>query len=149
MGRKRIRAHANPMADHDFDIPTSPDAMDWISHFPAYFPTAGADHHKHEVTIADIGCGFGGLSVRLAQMFPDKLTIGMEIRPRVVEVVKDRITKLRAEHSADNAADSAAAVPDNPNDPNNFNNPNNPKNPNNPNRSLAHTTMCPSCASTS
>lgn len=32
---------------------------------------------------ADVGCGFGGLTVRLATLFPDKLVVGMELRDKV------------------------------------------------------------------
>lgn len=100
MGRKRIRAHANPMADHDIpDVPCSPDEMDWHAHYPQYCPagTSSEGMETKAVTIADIGCGFGGLSMKLAAMFPEKLVLGMEIRPRVVDTVKARIAKLRSQ----------------------------------------------------
>lgn len=63
--------------------------MDWASHYPAFIETETANHRheetpnvpstalKKEVTIADIGCGFGGLLVALAPKFPDELIIGM------------------------------------------------------------------------
>jgi tRNA (guanine-N7-)-methyltransferase len=31
-----------------------------------------------------IGMGFGGLTIALAQLFPDKLVLGMEIRAKVI-----------------------------------------------------------------
>ena len=31
----------------------------------------------------DVGCGFGGLTVTLAALFPDKLVLGLEIRAKV------------------------------------------------------------------
>lgn len=110
MGRKRIRAHANPMADMEItDVPPSPDEMDWHIHYPQHFislnksvstsstsAVSNGDSQKM-VTIADIGCGFGGLSVKLAAMFPEKLTLGLEIRPRVVDTVRSRILRLRSE----------------------------------------------------
>jgi tRNA (guanine-N7-)-methyltransferase len=34
---------------------------------------------------ADIGCGYGGLLVRLSTLFPDKLMVGMEIRVKVMK----------------------------------------------------------------
>jgi tRNA (guanine-N7-)-methyltransferase len=43
--------------------------------------------------------GFGGLTVALAQLFPDKLCLGMEIRAKVCEYVRLRIDGLRAEHA--------------------------------------------------
>ncbi len=41
--------------------------------------------------------GFGGLTVALAKEYPDKLVLGMEIRPKVCEYVKLRIDALREE----------------------------------------------------
>lgn len=35
------------------------------------------------VRFADVGCGFGGLTIRLAETFPDKLVVGMELRDKV------------------------------------------------------------------
>jgi len=68
------------MADHDIpDVPCSPDEMDWRTHYPKYF-SGSSEADTKAVTIADIGCGFGGLSVKLAAMFPDQLVLGMEIR---------------------------------------------------------------------
>eukprot|EP00462_Mataza_sp_D1_P019008 CAMPEP_0175133396 /NCGR_PEP_ID=MMETSP0087-20121206/7618_1 /TAXON_ID=136419 /ORGANISM="Unknown Unknown, Strain D1" /LENGTH=297 /DNA_ID=CAMNT_0016415879 /DNA_START=715 /DNA_END=1608 /DNA_ORIENTATION=+ len=96
-GRKRIRAHANPLSDHDFpEVPLVPAGMDWSKHYPKV--QAG-----QQVTIADIGCGFGGLSVTLAEMFPDKLVLGLEIRGMVVNAVEERIQKLRDDAEADNS----------------------------------------------
>lgn len=36
-----------------------------------------------QVRFADVGCGFGGLLVRLSPLYPGKLMIGMEIRDKV------------------------------------------------------------------
>jgi len=63
--------------------------MDWSPHFPQ-FPNA-------KVTIADIGCGFGGLMFALAPLFPHKLILGMEIRIQVTEFVQQKISALRAQ----------------------------------------------------
>lgn len=49
------------------------------------------------VDFADIGCGFGGLTISLGEKFPDKLTLGMEIRDKVVDFVGLRIRSLRNE----------------------------------------------------
>ena len=38
------------------------------------------------------------ISVELSQMFPEKFMVGMEIRVKVSDYVKDRITALRANH---------------------------------------------------
>lgn len=51
-----------------------------------------------KVRFADIGCGFGGLLVKLSPMFPDTLMVGMELRDKVSEYVKDRIIALRKEN---------------------------------------------------
>ncbi len=39
-----------------------------------------------QVEFADVGCGFGGLTVRLAEAYPDKLVMGMELRDKVTGV---------------------------------------------------------------
>ncbi|KAH7366314.1 hypothetical protein KP509_18G072300 [Ceratopteris richardii] len=51
-----------------------------------------------KVHFADIGCGFGGLLVKLSPMFPNTLMVGMELRDKVSEYVKDRIIALRKEN---------------------------------------------------
>lgn len=71
----RQRAHSNPIADHCFDYPVSPDKMNWKTEYPDWNPEEG-----RQVRFADIGCGYGGLLVQLSPMFPDKLMLGMEIR---------------------------------------------------------------------
>jgi len=50
------------------------------------------------VQIADIGCGFGGLTVNLSPLFPDRMILGMEIRDRVVDYVQKRIVRLQEDH---------------------------------------------------
>ncbi len=87
----RQRAHSNPMADHCFDYPVSPDKMEWSE----LYPKEMLDNGKNRVAFADIGCGYGGLLVQLSPMFPEKLMLGMEIRVKVSDYVRDRITALR------------------------------------------------------
>lgn len=99
----RQRAHANPMADHTLEYPVSPDAMDWHSLFPTFFPEkVETDEITHsrcsKVEFADIGCGYGGLLVDLSPMFPETLMVGMEIRLKVSDYVSDRVTALRKAH---------------------------------------------------
>ena len=53
---------------------------------------------KLQVVFADVGCGYGGLLVQLSPMFPDKLMVGMEIRVKVSDYVKDRIRALRLQN---------------------------------------------------
>ena len=57
--------------------------MDWSSHFPAYVaPEAGTANEGEtnrltkDITVADIGCGFGGLLVALSPLLPDELILG-------------------------------------------------------------------------
>eukprot|EP00088_Acartia_fossae_P004185 TRINITY_DN1177_c0_g1_i5.p1 TRINITY_DN1177_c0_g1~~TRINITY_DN1177_c0_g1_i5.p1 ORF type:complete len:276 (-),score=55.92 TRINITY_DN1177_c0_g1_i5:300-1082(-) len=88
----RQRAHSNPIADHCFDYPVSPDQMDWSKE---YSDDMTADRR---VEFADIGCGYGGLLVQLSPMFPQTLMLGMEIRVKVSDYVRDRIKALRVKH---------------------------------------------------
>ena len=100
----RQRAHANPFSDHSLQYPASPDVVDWTVHYPAFVGTGTAPE------FADIGCGFGGLLIALAPLFPDTLMLGMcsvcapicgspvagmEIRVQVSQYVQDRIAALR------------------------------------------------------
>jgi tRNA (guanine-N7-)-methyltransferase len=51
-----------------------------------------------DVEFADIGCGYGGLLIQLGEMYPKKLSIGMEIRVKVSDYVQDRIKALRSKY---------------------------------------------------
>ena len=91
--------------------------MDWSSYYPAYVAPAQEKQDDVEmansaatslprplikdVEVADIGCGFGGLTVALAPVLPDQLILGLEIRTQVTEYVQERIKALRAQN-ADN-----------------------------------------------
>ena len=109
----RQRAHSNPMSDHSFDYPTTPEEMDWSEYYPEFFKPKSHDPDRHDdsadlesknqslhyqVDFADIGCGYGGLLVSLSSIFPAKLMLGMEIRVKVSDYVKDRIVALREEN---------------------------------------------------
>ncbi|KAE8212861.1 hypothetical protein CF327_g3562 [Tilletia walkeri] len=114
----RQRAHANPFSDHDLVYPASPAHMDWSVHYPAYFPSPSEEASSasssssrlphatgvvsttsgKKVEFVDIGCGFGGLLMDLAPVFPDKLMLGMEIRVSVTHYVHDKIVALRLAH---------------------------------------------------
>lgn len=83
----RARAHSNPLSDSHFPVPISPAQFDHTSHFPQ-FP-------NKKIEFADIGCGFGGLLISLSTLFPQTLMIGMELRDKVTEYVKERILALR------------------------------------------------------
>ena len=52
------------------------------SHFPAACGTEEAPKSPR-VEFADVGCGFGGLLIKLSPLFPDRLMVGMEIRDKV------------------------------------------------------------------
>jgi tRNA (guanine-N7-)-methyltransferase len=51
------------------------------------------------ITVADIGCGFGGLLFALAPQMPDALVLGLEIRTSVTEYVQEKIQALRTQHA--------------------------------------------------
>uniref|UniRef100_A0A8R1DQI0 tRNA (guanine-N(7)-)-methyltransferase n=1 Tax=Caenorhabditis japonica TaxID=281687 RepID=A0A8R1DQI0_CAEJA len=87
----RQRAHSNPHSDHDIEYPLSPLHMDWTENY-------GDFANGRLVEFADIGCGYGGLLMRLSPMFPDTLMIGMEIRVKVSDYVNEKIQALRKHH---------------------------------------------------
>lgn len=103
----RQRAHSNPLADHSFIYPTSPAEADWSSHFPAFFPDSSTKSEPPDskkckracaVEIVDVGCGYGGLLIKLSSLFPETLMLGLEIRVKVSDYVHDRIQALRQTH---------------------------------------------------
>ena len=90
-------------------------------HYPAF---AGSEKKPE---FADVGCGFGGLLIALAPLYPDTLmlgtyarflnhaslcscleptgfSLGLEIRVQVSQYVEDRIAALRATSSAPSTA---------------------------------------------
>ncbi|XP_030757211.1 tRNA (guanine-N(7)-)-methyltransferase [Sitophilus oryzae] len=94
----RQRAHSNPMADHCFDYPQTPDEMDWFKHYPEMIKQNNDNNENVQVEFLDIGCGYGGLLITLSPMFPNTLILGMEIRVKVSDYVMDRIAALRSQH---------------------------------------------------
>ncbi|KAL5007892.1 hypothetical protein ScPMuIL_016698 [Solemya velum] len=104
----RQRAHSNPISDHSFDYPVSPDHVNWSEHYPekgrdgdcsGVQPKGGKDNGDGKLCVefADIGCGYGGLLVALSPLFPESLILGIEIRVKVSDYVKDRIEALRSQ----------------------------------------------------
>ncbi|XP_040567031.1 tRNA (guanine-N(7)-)-methyltransferase [Lepeophtheirus salmonis] len=87
----RQRAHSNPMSDHCFTYPPHPTHKDWSEEYPEIDKFA-----DKKIRFADIGCGYGGLLVSLSPMFPQTLMLGLEIRVKVSDYVKDRILSLRS-----------------------------------------------------
>ncbi|RUS13129.1 methyltransferase-like protein 1, partial [Jimgerdemannia flammicorona] len=92
--------------------PAHPSQYDWSRHYPAFFPPTQEEDAKNEpsgsidimnerteagkkVEFADIGCGYGGLLIALAPLFPQTLMLGMEIRVKVEAYVDERIKALR------------------------------------------------------
>ena len=103
----RSRAHCNPLSyNNSFDYPLKPSEMDWSTVFPK-MPTS--DGFK-QVDFIDVGCGFGGLTISLAKEFPDRVSLGLEIRPKVSEYVRRRITALQLEHAEQNGYSNAGVL---------------------------------------
>ena len=63
----------------------------------------------HKITMADIGCGFGGLTIALSPLYPNDL-IGMEIRLKVCEYVRQRIVALRSQSEDPDAYQNVACL---------------------------------------
>ena len=85
----RSRAHVNPLSHNDaFQYPVSPHCVDWSLLYP------GCPQNMVP-TIVDVGCGFGGLTVALATLFPNEYSLGLEIRAKVAEYVRLRIEAHR------------------------------------------------------
>ena len=112
----RARAHSNPLNDQSFDVPTTPDGIDWSEHFPCLASDgAGAGKEAEAaggrvVEFLDVGCGFGGFLIKLADLYPEKLSLGLELRDKVSEYVKDRIDVLRENHEAEGLYRNVAII---------------------------------------
>ncbi|KAH6614876.1 putative methyltransferase-domain-containing protein [Boeremia exigua] len=124
----RQRAHANPFSDHSLAYPKSPADMDWASLYPTHAveekeqPNSRSQSNDERekdtsiraltknVEIADIGCGFGGLTFALAPKFPDTLILGLEIRTSVTEYVQDKVRALRVQNAATGAYQNASCI---------------------------------------
>lgn len=84
----RQRAHCNPLNDNFFDSPIKPSEVNWNELFPHFSA-------NKPVTICDLGCGYGGLLLTLSEMYPEKLSLGIEIRDKVSSFVREKISGLR------------------------------------------------------
>lgn len=90
----RQRAHVNPIADHNFQYPHSPNETDWSRLYTYAKDLVPEPKIRH----LDVGCGFGGLLIALSQeMPPGELALGMEIRTKVADYVQKRIIALRSQ----------------------------------------------------
>ncbi|XP_038215403.1 tRNA (guanine-N(7)-)-methyltransferase [Zerene cesonia] len=92
----RQRAHSNPIADHCFEYPASPDDYDWSTLYPII--KTNTLNKNNFVEFLDVGCGYGGLLVTLSPMFKESLILGLEIRVKVSDYVNDRIQALRKQN---------------------------------------------------
>ena len=114
----RMRAHINPLSSTTFPFPPHHSYVDWKAHYPLRLGCTSEDNLQvscntvehpsfydkprdyqlpkdKEVSIVDIGCGFGGLLFGLAPLFQDKLILGMEIRDKLVNFVGEKIRGYR------------------------------------------------------
>ena len=102
----RQRAHSNPMSDHNFEYPTKPSKMDWS----VLYPSDKLNFENDKVRFLDIGCGYGGLLLNLAEHYPDKMSLGLEIRVKVSNYVKDRIKALQIQEKESGKFDKIACL---------------------------------------
>ena len=95
----RSRAHINPMCHQFYEYPVDPSRARWGRHFPSLADTTSPNELAPSCappSVADVGCGFGGLTVALARVLPpSELTVALEIRPRVAEYVRLRLLAYR------------------------------------------------------
>lgn len=70
----------------------NPDLMNWSNYYNL------EQFDDKNVRFADVGCGYGGLLIKLGELYPNKLSIGMEIRVKVSDYVQDRIKALRVQY---------------------------------------------------
>jgi tRNA (guanine-N7-)-methyltransferase len=88
--------------------------MDWSQHYPAYAERednsiTSSTKISKQVSVADIGCGFGGLLFALSPKLPDSLIIGLEIRTSVTQFVQDKVAALRKQHQSTNPSDPTSS----------------------------------------
>lgn len=95
----RARAHANPLSDGFYaDLPDSPRDVAWEDLYKEAFAVARSrGEAAPRVTVADVGCGFGGLLTRLSPLTPrGELLVGLELRSKVCDYVRQRAAVARA-----------------------------------------------------
>ena len=95
----RQRAHVNPLSfNNAFEYPSCPKEFQGKQVKELFaFSEKDSKERSKQVDFLDVGCGFGGLTVALASLFPNKNTLAMEIRFKVTEYVRLRIEALRSE----------------------------------------------------
>ncbi|KAG8990192.1 tRNA (guanine-N(7)-)-methyltransferase (tRNA(m7G46)-methyltransferase) [Tulasnella sp. 427] len=106
MGRKRKRLQEK---DPEVVAAATQVELDKATGMPQYFPAVESSNdaenlpssqasQSRRVEFADVGCGFGGLLMALAPLFPETLMLGLEIRVSVTQFVADKIAALRVQH---------------------------------------------------
>ena len=68
-----------------FILVTVADSVDWSLVYESYCKDGGKMDRC--IDFADVGCGFGGLLIELGRNYPDKVSIGIEIREKVSSYV--------------------------------------------------------------
>ena len=75
------------MCCRPMSIPARPRPRRRASLYPERFKRDGNEGEgaaeRPLVRFADVGCGFGGLLIRLLPLYPDKLMVGFELRYKV------------------------------------------------------------------
>lgn len=92
-------------------MPNSPRDVDWEDLYVEAFAEARArGEAPPRVTVADVGCGFGGLLTNLSPLTPrGELLIGLELRSKVCDYVRQRAAVARARAAAGEAARATTA----------------------------------------
>ncbi|CAH8642286.1 unnamed protein product [Heterobilharzia americana] len=94
----RQRAHCNPWSDHTLDYPLKPDLMDWEKLFGGGrdVTSSGSEGVVDPVVrFLDVGCGYGGLLFNLSTSYPFTRSVGLEIRLKVCDFVREKLNALR------------------------------------------------------
>ncbi|KAJ2161995.1 tRNA (guanine-N(7)-)-methyltransferase (tRNA(m7G46)-methyltransferase) [Coemansia sp. RSA 552] len=87
---------ADPATDTKRPLSPSPDnSAQLAKRGPAAEQSPSEGKVPAQVEFADIGCGYGGLLVALAPLYPNTLMVGMEIRTKLVNYLQQRIEGLR------------------------------------------------------
>lgn len=100
----RQRAHCNPLSDRFIPFPLNPSEIDWSDFYPILNTNDKQKIVDEAPTILDIGCGYGGMSFALGELFPEKLILGLEIRCVATIFVHDKIISSRSTGKANNVA---------------------------------------------
>ncbi|TPP66737.1 tRNA (Guanine-N(7)-)-methyltransferase [Fasciola gigantica] len=106
----RQRAHCNPWSDHTLEYPLRPTDMNWSKLYSeqdsstietSSKTTVNGDNNDSDpnaVRFVDVGCGYGAFLFKLALKFPEKRSLGLEIRLKVSDFVQEKIRALRFHH---------------------------------------------------